>query len=129
MYRRKKLRKALLITFITLILVSNLPGAKVFAAQYPLLRDYYALIYGWYYKAAFLSIPKEPSLPALNTPTALFTIEPQEYSQAYNEALIKMGKSLDEGSALVFLRTHPFAEKIRTDPRFNELLIKAGFNE
>ncbi len=40
-----------------------------------------------------------------------------------------MGKSLDEGSALVFLRTHPFAENIRNDPRFNELLIKAGFKE
>jgi TolB-like protein/Tfp pilus assembly protein PilF len=40
-----------------------------------------------------------------------------------------MGKSLEEGSALVFLRTHPFAENIRNDPRFNELLMKAGFKE
>ena len=40
-----------------------------------------------------------------------------------------MGKSLVEGSALVFLRTHPFGENIRKDPRFNELLIKAGFKE
>jgi adenylate cyclase len=40
-----------------------------------------------------------------------------------------MGKSLDDGSALVFLRTHPFAENIRNDPRFNELLLKAGFKE
>jgi TolB-like protein/Tfp pilus assembly protein PilF len=38
-----------------------------------------------------------------------------------------MGKALDEGSVLMFLRTHPFAENIRNDPRFNELLIKAGF--
>jgi TolB-like protein/Flp pilus assembly protein TadD len=40
-----------------------------------------------------------------------------------------MSKSLVEGSALVFLRTHPFGENIRKDPRFNELLIKAGFKE
>jgi TolB-like protein/Flp pilus assembly protein TadD len=40
-----------------------------------------------------------------------------------------MSKSLVEGSALVFLRTHPFGENFRKDPRFNELLIKAGYNE
>jgi TolB-like protein/Tfp pilus assembly protein PilF len=38
-----------------------------------------------------------------------------------------MSKSLDEGNASFFLRTHPFFENIRKDPRFNELLIKAGF--
>jgi TolB-like protein/Flp pilus assembly protein TadD len=38
-----------------------------------------------------------------------------------------MAKALDEGSVLMFLRTHPFAKNIRKDPRFNELLIQAGF--
>ena len=40
-----------------------------------------------------------------------------------------MGKSLDEGNAAFFLRTHPFGENIRKDLRFNELLIKAGCKE
>ena len=39
-----------------------------------------------------------------------------------------MGKTLDEGNASFFLRTHPFFENIRNDPRYNELLMKAGFN-
>lgn len=32
-------------------------------------------------------------------------------------------------SVAFFLKTHPFAENIKNDPRFNELLIKAGFKE
>jgi TolB-like protein/Tfp pilus assembly protein PilF len=38
-----------------------------------------------------------------------------------------MSKSMDEGNVVFFIRTHPFAENIRNDPRFNELIIKAGF--
>ena len=45
----------------------------------------------------------------------------------FDQVFYYMAKALDEGSVLMFLRTHPFAERIRKDPRFNELLIKAGF--
>lgn len=38
-----------------------------------------------------------------------------------------MTKSMDEGNVVFFIRTHPFAENIRNDPRFNELLKRAGF--
>ncbi|HEB31305.1 MAG TPA: hypothetical protein ENI15_10585, partial [Spirochaetes bacterium] len=96
MYRRKKVKKALLIVFSAFILISTLPGAKAFAGQYPLLRDYYALIYGWYYRAVFLSAPAEPSLPAFNMPSAFYTIDPQEYSQPYSVPLMRMGKMLDD---------------------------------
>ena len=40
-----------------------------------------------------------------------------------------MGKSLDEGNAAFFLSTHPFIDNIRNDPRFNELLVRAGFKK
>ena len=40
-----------------------------------------------------------------------------------------MGKSLDEGNAAFFLSTHPFLDNIRNDPRFNELLVRAGFKK
>ena len=47
----------------------------------------------------------------------------------FDKVFYYMGKSLDEGNAAFFLSTHPFFDNIRNDPRFNELLVRAGFKK
>ncbi len=42
----------------------------------------------------------------------------------FDKVFYHMCKSLDDGSVAYFLRTHPFAEEIRKDPRFDEYLKK-----
>ena len=42
----------------------------------------------------------------------------------FDKVFYYMSKSLDDGSVAFFLRTHPFAEEIRKDPRFDECLKK-----
>jgi len=44
----------------------------------------------------------------------------------YDNVFFHMAKSLEDGNVAFFLRTHYFAEDIRKDPRFDELISKAG---
>ncbi|MCK4804702.1 MAG: hypothetical protein KAT88_09090, partial [Spirochaetes bacterium] len=46
-------------------------GGKAFAGSYYLLNDFYSIIYGRYYKAAFLAGPSEPALTNLTLPQTL----------------------------------------------------------
>lgn len=42
----------------------------------------------------------------------------------FNKVFYYLGKSVDEGNVAFFMRTHPFAEDVRKDPRFEEYLKK-----
>ncbi|MFC2103253.1 adenylate/guanylate cyclase domain-containing protein [Bacteroidota bacterium] len=44
----------------------------------------------------------------------------------YDKVFYHMAKSLESGNVAFFLRTHFFAKDIRKDPRFDELISKAG---
>jgi hypothetical protein len=95
-YRRIKAKKVPLLLFLTFFFALTLSATKGSAGQFPFLRDYYAVTYGWYYRAAFLSDPQEPSLAELNLPSAFTSAETEEYSLPYGMPLLKMGKMFED---------------------------------
>lgn len=44
--------------------------------------------------------------------------------EEYDKAFYYLGKSIEEGNVGFFVKTHPVAEKLRKDPRFDEYLSK-----